>query len=118
METLRFLNVEHQQIKLKNDIQSRVRSDMDQQQREYFLHQQIKAIQEELGDISYEKEIDEMRAKSSRKKWSKEAKKQFDRELLKMQRTNPQMPEYTVQRNYLELMIDLPGENTQKIVLI
>ncbi|WP_185857705.1 endopeptidase La [Blattabacterium cuenoti] len=108
METLRFLNVEHQQIKLKNDIQSRVRSDMDQQQREYFLHQQIKAIQEELGDISYEKEIDEMRAKASRKKWPKEAKKQFDRELLKMQRTNPQMPEYTVQRNYLELMIDLP----------
>ncbi|WP_341651656.1 endopeptidase La [Blattabacterium cuenoti] len=108
METLRFLNVEHQQIKLKNDIQSRVRSDMDQQQREYFLHQQIKAIQEELGDISYEKEIDEMRVKASRKKWPKEAKKQFDRELLKMQRTNPQMPEYTVQRNYLELMIDLP----------
>ncbi|AWU44309.1 endopeptidase La [Blattabacterium punctulatus] len=108
METLRFLNVEHQQIKLKNDIQSRVRSDMDQQQREYFLHQQIKAIQEELGDISYEKEIDEMRAKASRKKWPQEAKKQFDRELLKMQRTNPQMPEYTVQRNYLELMIDLP----------
>ncbi|WP_185859047.1 endopeptidase La [Blattabacterium cuenoti] len=108
METLRFLNVEHQQIKLKNDIQSRVRSDMDQQQREYFLHQQIKAIQEELGDISYEKEIDEMRAKASRKKWPKEAKKQFDRELLKMQRINPQMPEYTVQRNYLELMIDLP----------
>ncbi|WP_185865755.1 endopeptidase La [Blattabacterium cuenoti] len=108
METLRFLNVEHQQIKLKNDIQSRVRSDMDQQQREYFLHQQIKAIQEELGDISYEKEIDEMRAKASRKKWTKEAKKQFDRELLKMQRINPQMPEYTVQRNYLELMIDLP----------
>ncbi|AFJ90749.1 endopeptidase La [Blattabacterium sp. (Blaberus giganteus)] len=108
METLRFLNVEHQQIKLKNDIQSRVRSDMDQQQREYFLHQQIKAIQEELGDISYEKEIDEMRAKATRKKWPKEAKKQFDRELLKMQRTNPQMPEYTVQRNYLELMIDLP----------
>ncbi|WP_185853083.1 endopeptidase La [Blattabacterium cuenoti] len=108
METLRFLNVEHQQIKLKNDIQSRVRSDMDQQQREYFLHQQIKAIQEELGDISYEKEIDEMRSKASRKKWTKEAKKQFDRELLKMQRINPQMPEYTVQRNYLELMIDLP----------
>ncbi|WP_185878186.1 endopeptidase La [Blattabacterium cuenoti] len=114
METLRFLNVEHQQIKLKNDIQSRVRSDMDQQQREYFLHQQIKAIQEELGDISYEKEIDEMRAKASRKKWSKEAKKQFDRELLKMQRTNPQMPEYTVQRNYLELMIDLPWKKYSK----
>ncbi|WP_185872539.1 endopeptidase La [Blattabacterium cuenoti] len=114
METLRFLNVEHQQLKLKNDIQSRVRSDMDQQQREYFLHQQIKAIQEELGDISYEKEIDEMRAKASRKKWPKEAKKQFDRELLKMQRTNPQMPEYTVQRNYLELMIDLPWSRYSK----
>ncbi|WP_185864221.1 endopeptidase La [Blattabacterium cuenoti] len=108
METLRFLNVEHQQIKLKNDIQSRVRSDMDQQQREYFLQQQIKAIQEELGDISYEKEIDEMRVKASRKKWPQEAKKQFERELIKMQRTNPQMPEYTVQRNYIELMIDLP----------
>ncbi|WP_185855810.1 endopeptidase La [Blattabacterium cuenoti] len=114
METLRFLNVEHQQIKLKNDIQSRVRSDMDQQQREYFLHQQIKAIQEELGDISYEKEIDEMRAKAYRKKWTKEAKRQFDRELLKMQRTNPQMPEYTVQRNYLELMIDLPWRKYSK----
>ncbi len=108
METLKFLNIEHQQIKLKNDIQSRVKNDMDQQQREYFLHQQIKAIQEELGDISYEKEIDEMQTKASRKKWSKEAKQQFDRELLKMQRTNPQMPEYTVQRNYLEFMIDLP----------
>ncbi|WP_185855285.1 endopeptidase La [Blattabacterium cuenoti] len=108
METLRFLNLEHQQIKLKNDIQSRVRSDMDQQQREYFLHQQIKAIQEELGDISYEKEIDEMREKAYKKKWPKEAKKQFERELIKMQRTNPQMPEYTVQRNYLELMLDLP----------
>ncbi|WP_185877662.1 endopeptidase La [Blattabacterium cuenoti] len=114
METLRFLNIEHQQIKLKNDIQSRVRNDMDQQQREYFLHQQIKAIQEELGDISYEKEIEDMRIKASKKKWPKEAKKQFDRELLKMQRTSPQMPEYTVQRNYLELMIDLPWKKYSK----
>ncbi|WP_185873039.1 endopeptidase La [Blattabacterium cuenoti] len=114
METLRFLNIEHQQIKLKNDIQSRVRNDMDQQQREYFLHQQIKAIQEELGDISYEKEIEDMRIKASKKKWPKEAKIQFDRELLKMQRTSPQMPEYTVQRNYLELMIDLPWEKYSK----
>ncbi|WP_185882694.1 endopeptidase La [Blattabacterium cuenoti] len=114
IETLRFLNVEHQQIKLKNDIQSRVRNDMDQQQREYFLHQQIKAIQEELGDISYEKEIDDMRDKATRKKWTQEAKKQFDRELIKMQRTNPQMPEYTVQRNYLELMIDLPWKQYSK----
>ncbi|WP_185868285.1 endopeptidase La [Blattabacterium cuenoti] len=114
METLRFLNLEHQQIKLKNDIQSRVKSDMDQQQREYFLHQQIKAIQEELGDISYEKEIDEMRVKAARKKWPQEAKKQFERELIKMQRTNPQMPEYTVQRNYLEFMIDLPWSKYSK----
>ncbi|WP_185877608.1 endopeptidase La [Blattabacterium cuenoti] len=114
METLRFLNIEHQQIKLKNDIQSRVRNDMDQQQREYFLHQQIKAIQEELGDISYEKEIEDMKIKASRKKWPKEAKKQFERELLKMQRTNPQMPEYTVQRNYLELMVDLPWNKYSK----
>ncbi|WP_185864794.1 endopeptidase La [Blattabacterium cuenoti] len=110
MEELRFLNKEHQQIQLKNDIQSRVRNDMDQQQREYFLHQQIKAIQEELGDISYEKEFEEMRIKASQKKWSQEAKEQFNREFLKMQRTTPQMPEYTVQRNYLEFMIDLPWE--------
>ncbi|WP_103327217.1 endopeptidase La [Bacteroidetes bacterium endosymbiont of Geopemphigus sp.] len=114
VKTYRFLSIEHQQVRLKNDIQSRVRSDMDQQQREYFLQQQIKAIQEELGDISYEKEIGEMRLKGARKKWSKEASEQFEKELLKLQRSNPQMPEYTVQRNYIDLMLDLPWQKYSK----
>lgn len=108
MDTLRFLNIEHQQIRLKNDIQSRVRSDMDQQQREYFLHQQIKAIQEELGDISYEKEVDELKSKGNKKNWPEEVKKHFQKELLKMQRANPQMPDYTLIRNYLDFMLELP----------
>ncbi|WGH27262.1 MAG: endopeptidase La [Candidatus Bostrichicola ureolyticus] len=114
METFRFLNIEYQHLKLKNDIQSRVRNDLDQQQREYFLHQQIKAIQEELGDISYEKEFDEIRIKGKKKKWSKEAQKQFEKELLKLQRINPNITEYTVIRNYLDLMLDLPWNKYSK----
>ncbi|XOD67012.1 MAG: endopeptidase La [Flavobacteriales bacterium Tduv] len=114
MDTFRLLSIEHQQIRLKNDIQSRVRSDMDQQQREYFLHQQIKAIQEELGDISYEKEVDELRVRADRKKWPKEIKKHFEKELIKMQRANPQMPDYTLLRNYLEIMLELPWEKYSK----
>src|SRR5436190_1164881 len=108
IETFRFLNIEYEKIKLKNDIQYRVRYDIDQQQKEYFLNQQIKAIQEELGDFSYEKEVEVLRIKSYQKNWSKEAQKKFYRELSKFQRTNPQMPEYTILRNYLDLMLDLP----------
>ncbi|WP_259288557.1 endopeptidase La [Candidatus Karelsulcia muelleri] len=108
IESFRFLNIEYEKIKLKNDIQSRVRYDIDQQQKEYFLNQQIKALQEELGDFSYEKEVEVLRIKSYKKNWSKEAQKKFDRELSKFQRTNPQMPEYTILRNYLDLMLDLP----------
>lgn len=66
MEIFRILNIEYQYLKLKNDIQSRVRNDIDQQQREYFLHQEIKAIQEELGDFSYEKEFNELRLKGKK----------------------------------------------------
>ena len=69
---LKQMNVELQRLSLKNDIQSKVRSDLDQQQREYFLHQQLKTIQEELGGVSYDEEINEMRIKASNKKWSKE----------------------------------------------
>lgn len=108
MEIFRILNIEYQYLKLKNDIQSRVRNDIDQQQREYFLHQEIKAIQEELGDFSYEKEFNELRLKGKKKKWSKEAEKHFEKELCKLQRINPQIPEYTIIRNYLDTMLDLP----------
>ncbi len=105
---LKQMNVELQRLSLKNDIQSKVRSDLDQQQREYFLHQQLKAIQEELGGVSYDEEINEMRNRSKKKKWEKEIKDHFLKELGKLQRMNPQVAEYSIQRNYLDLYLDLP----------
>ncbi|GGB68798.1 Lon protease [Flavobacterium suaedae] len=108
LETLKHMNVELQKLELKNDIQSKVRSDLDQQQREYFLHQQMKTIQEELGGVSHDQEIDEMRKKGKAKKWNEKTKKHFEKELSKLQRMNPQVAEYATQRNYLELMLDLP----------
>ena len=105
---LQHMNVEYQKLELKNDIQSRVRNDLDQQQREYYLHQQMKTIQEELGGVSYEEEIDEMRLRAADKKWTEEVGKHFDKELMKLQRMNPQVAEYSVQRNYLDLFLDLP----------
>ncbi len=108
LETLRFMNLELQKLELKNDIQSKVRFDLDQQQREYFLHQQMKTIQEELGGVSQEEEIEEMRAKSKLKKWDEKTQKHFDKELSKMQRSNPQSPDFGIQRNYIELFLELP----------
>ncbi len=109
LATLKFMNLEMQQLELKNDIQSKVRHDLDQQQREYFLHQQMKTIQEELGGgVSYEQEVEEMRSRAKSKKWNEKVKKHFDKELSKMQRMNPQVAEYSIQRNYLELFLDLP----------
>ena len=108
------MNEEYQKLALKNDIQSRVRSEMDSQQREYYLHQQMKTIQEELGGVSYEEEIEEMRTKSKNKKWSFEVNKHFNKELMKMQRMNPQVAEYSIQRNYLELFLDLPWDHFSK----
>lgn len=107
-ETLRYMNIELQKLELKNDIQSKVRFDLDQQQREYFLHQQMKTIQEELGGVSQEEEIDEMLQKSKEKKWDEKTKKHFERELAKMRKMNPQAPDFGIQRNYLELFLDLP----------
>ena len=114
MAALKYMNVELQKLELKNNIQSKVRSDMDQQQREYYLHQQIKTIQEELGGISYEEEVDEMSARAKKKKWSKEVGEHFDKELAKMQRMNPQVAEYSIQRNYLDLFLDLPWNEFSK----
>jgi ATP-dependent Lon protease len=108
LETLRFMNVELQKLELKNDIQSKVRFDLDQQQREYFLHQQMKTIQEELGGVSHEEELDEMRQKAKNKKWDAKTQAHFEKELTKMQRMNPQAPDFGIQRNYLELFLDLP----------
>ncbi len=107
-ETLRFLNLEYQRLELRNDIQSKVRSDMDQQQREYFLHQQLKTIQEELGGGAHDKEIEEMRNKAREKKWDEKTAVHFEKELSRLQRMNPQSPDFGIQRNYLELLIELP----------
>jgi ATP-dependent Lon protease len=106
--TLKNLNKELQKLKLRNDIQSKTRSDLDQQQREYYLNQQLKTIQEELGGVNNDAELDEMRLKSKSKKWTKEVGETFDKELARLRRMNPQMAEYGVQRNYLELMLELP----------
>ena len=112
--TLKNLNKELQKLKLKNDIQSKTREDLDQQQREYYLHQQLKTIQEELGGSSNEQELEEMRNKAQDKKWTKEVAETFEKELNRLRRMNPQMAEYGVQRSYLELFLELPwGEFTE-----
>jgi ATP-dependent Lon protease len=114
LSTLRYMNTELQKLELKNDIQSKVRIDLDQQQREYFLHQQMKTIQEELGGVSYDQEIDEMRAKAKSKKWDEKVEKHFEKEISKLQRTNPQSPDFGILRNYLELFLELPWNNFSK----
>tara|TARA_R110001632_G_scaffold89433_1_gene192805 strand:+ start:6182 stop:8638 length:2457 start_codon:yes stop_codon:yes gene_type:complete len=106
--TLKNLNKELQKLQLRNDIQSKTRSDLDQQQREYYLNQQLKTIQEELGGVNNDAELDEMRIEAKSKKWTKEVGETFDKELSRLRRMNPQMAEYGVQRNYLELMLELP----------
>ena len=111
---LKQMNVELQRLSLKNDIQSKVRSDLDQQQREYFLHQQLKTIQEELGGVSYDEEINEMRIKATNKKWSKDVNDHFKKELSKLQRMNPQVAEYSIQRNYLDIYLELPWNEYSK----
>ncbi|MDA9339664.1 endopeptidase La [Polaribacter sp.] len=105
---LKNLNKELQKLQLRNDIQSKTREDLDQQQREYYLNQQLKTIQEELGGVSNDEELEEMRIKGKVKKWNKEVKETFDKELARLRRMNPQMADYGVQRNYLELLLELP----------
>ncbi len=114
LATLKYMNTEYQKLELRNDIQSKVQSDMSQQQREYFLHQQMKTIQEELGGVSHEGEIEEMRQRAKDKKWGKDVQQHFEKELSKMQRMNPQVAEYSIQRNYLDLFLDLPWNEFSK----
>ncbi len=114
METLKFMDMERQKLELKNDIQSKVQNDMSQQQREYFLHQQMKTIQEELGGVSADDELEEMRLRSKKMKWNEKVGKHFKKELSKMQRMNPQVAEYSIQRNYLDLFLDLPWNKFSK----
>ncbi len=114
MATLKFMNIELQKLSLRNDIQSKVQSDINQQQREYFLQQQIKTIQEELGGNTSEAEIEEMRLRAKKKKWGKAVQEHFEKELTKLQRMNPQVAEFSIQRNYLDLLLDLPWNEYSK----
>ena len=114
ISTLKELNKELQRLTLRNDIQSKTRVDMDQQQREYYLHQQLKTIQEELGGVSFDEELEELKQKGQKKKWGKEVQERFDKEIGRLQRMNPQMPDYSVQRNYLELLVELPWNEFTK----
>jgi|TARA_R110002012_G_scaffold153391_8_gene313441 ATP-dependent Lon protease len=114
LETLRFLNIEVQKLTLKNDIQSKVQTDMNKQQREYFLNQQLKTIQEELGGVNNEQELEEMKTRAKSKKWNEKVEKHFNKEIAKLQRMNPQVADYSIQRNYLDLFLDLPWNEFSK----
>jgi ATP-dependent Lon protease len=105
---LEFLVQEIQVLELKNELQSKVKSDLDQQQREFLLHQQMKTIQNELGGNPVEKEIEEYRKKAELKLWNEDVKKVFDKELDKLHRLNPAAAEYSVQVNYIQTLLDLP----------
>jgi ATP-dependent Lon protease len=107
-KVLELLHKEKQMLSLKQDIQRKVKTDLDQQQREFFLHQQMKTIQEELGSNPAKEEILEKRAKAASKDWPEHAREAFDKEIGKLERMNPQASEYSVQANYLETLLDLP----------
>lgn len=105
---LGYLKREVKLAELKANIQLRTKEDIDQQQREYFLQQQMKNIQDELGGNPQDVEVSELRQRASQKKWNDDVHKIFERELAKLERTNPQSPDYNVQLNYLETMLNLP----------
>ncbi len=110
---LSHLIKELQKLELKNQIQNKVKVDLDKEQRDYFLHQQIKTIQKELGEKSHEQDIEELRARAVNKKWSKEIAELFEKQIGKLARMNPNSGEFGVQTNYVELLLDLPfGEYT------
>ncbi len=111
---LEILVREQQLLQLKSEIQQRVKQDIDAQQREYYLQQQIRTIQDELGGDPVDRELDEMQEKASKKKWSSEIAELFDKEMMKLERMNPAVAEYSVQMNYLQLLLDLPWQSTTK----
>ncbi|MEY3342508.1 MAG: endopeptidase La, partial [Bacteroidota bacterium] len=111
---LEYLTKELQMLELKNQIQSKVKVDIDKQQREYFLNQQLKTIQEELGGSAHDQEINDLKDKALQKKWSKEVSEVFNKEIERLQRINPAAAEYSVTLNYLELLLELPWEETTK----
>ena len=114
MKVLEHLSMESQMLEMRNEIHNKVRKDLDKQQREYFLHQQMRTIQDELGDNPQEQDVRDFKKRAKTKKWTKEVDKLFHKELEKLQRMNPQGAEYTVQMNYIETMVDLPWNEFSK----
>lgn len=113
-QILEHLNGELQLLELKDKIEGKVRQDIEKQQRDYFLNQQLKTIQEELGHNPQDEEVKALTERAIKKKWSAEVRETFDKELTKLKRTNPQFAEYSVQLNYLNLMLDLPWNETTR----
>lgn len=111
---LMILTKELQMLELKNQIQSKVKTDLDKQQRDYILNQQLRTIQEELGDVPSETEIAELEEKAKTKKWSEEVADTFFKELKKLKRMNHQAAEFSIQLNYLETLIELPWNEYTK----
>lgn len=115
-EVFKLMHKEMQVLEFKNQLESKVRVDIEKQQRDYFLNQQLKTIQEELGQNPQEAEIRNLVERGKKKKWNKPVQETFDREIAKIRRINPQVAEYSVQLNYLELLLDLPWNATTKDV--
>lgn len=111
---LEYLTKELQMLELKNDIQSKVKTDIDQQQREYFLHQQMKTIQEELGGNPQDEMVQDLKKRAKDKKWNEKTAKAFKKEVERLERMNPQGADYSVQLNYIELLLDLPWNHYSK----
>jgi len=113
-DILILLNNELQLLEVKDQIEARVRVDLEKQQRDYYLNQQLKTIQEELGQDPVEQDVEDLIVRAGKKIWSKEVKDHFEKELNKLRRMNPQVAEYSVQMNYLDLMVDLPWSEYTK----
>ena len=114
MMVMEHLTMEVQMLEMRNEIQNKVKRDLDRQQREYFLHQQMRTIQDELGDNPQDQDVAEFRERATAKKWNENVEKSFYKELDKLQRMNPQGAEYTVQMNFLDVMLDLPWNEYTK----
>ena len=111
---MEHLTLEAQMLEMRNEIQNKVKRDLDRQQREYFLHQQMRTIQDELGDNPQDQDIAEFRERATAKHWNEKVEKSFYKELDKLQRMNPQGAEYTVQMNFLDVLLDLPWNEYTK----
>lgn len=113
-KVLSLLTKELQLLELKTDIQNKVKVDLDKQQRDYFLHQQMKTIQDELGDNPMKQEIEELKKRAEGKKWNDDVREAFEKDLEKYQRLNPAAAEHSIQHNYLDLLLDLPWNEHSK----